>query len=126
MVHAISKGLLNQIGLIIPSLKTVLIKEHPVLAKGFALLDSEPDFNVLGHRHKFVGPACSYVDSTADLYKEAAAVDGDEIVKHKPCEANGGASAFDEMIKEDKEAVTNWFKAWFKRIGKNIAKSIWG
>ena len=126
LTHIISKGLLNQLAPIVPSLKTALIQEHPKLLSLFDLTDSEPDFNVLGHRHKFVGPACSYVDSTADLYKEAAAVDGDEIIKHKPCEANGGASAFDEMIKEDKEAVTNWFKAWFKRIGKNIAKSIWG
>lgn len=125
LVHILSKGMLNQLGMIVPSLKVVLIKEHPELAKGFALLDSEADFNIPGHRHKFIGPACSYTDSTADLYEEAKAVEDGSLVKHKPCEANGGKGAFDKMIEEDKEAAKNWFKAWFKRIGKYIAKSIW-
>lgn len=126
LVHVMSKGVLNQIGLLVPTLKTALIKEHPDLAKGFALLDSEPDFNVLGHRHKFIGPACSYTDTTADLYKEAAAVDGKELVKHKPCEVNGGESLAKQVINDEMDKVKNFFKEWGKTLWKSMVKSVWG
>ena len=126
LTHIVSKGMLNQLTPIVPSLKVALVQEHPKLASLFDLVDSEPDFNVFGHRHKFIGPACSYCDSTSDLYKEAQAVEGKELVKHKPCEVDGGGGAFKERIEEDKEAISNWFKAWMKRIAKNIGKAVFG
>ena len=124
LVHALSQGLLNSVGMGIPSLKAVLIKEHPSLGGIFNMVDSEPDFTVFGHSHKYYGPACSYCDSTSDLYKAAKAVEGNELVQHKPCEPNGGESAtkalLEKKLKRVKESITNWGKSIVKNAGKKF------
>ena len=122
LTHVISKGMLNQLTPIVPSLKVALTTVHPSLFSVFDLVDSEPDFTVMGHSHKYYGPACSYCDTTAELYEEAKAVDGKDLVTHKPCEANGGKSATEAFIEKRKKRVTDYFKNMSKKIVKNAAK----
>lgn len=126
LVHPLSQGLLNGMGAGIPNLRAVLIKEHPCLGSIFDVVDSEPDFIVFGHCHKYYGPACSYCDDTGELYKEAMAVDGNELVQHKPCEPNGGVSATKKMIqqriKNVKDQVTSFIKGCVKSAFKSVAK----
>lgn len=95
-------------------MKTIISKEHKGKAGWFALTDSHSDFNIPGHRHKFVGPSCSYTDTTAELYKEAASVEGSELVKHKPCEPNGNSSMLMESFKQDIQDVKDFTWKWLK------------
>lgn len=126
LTHAISKGVLNQLNLVAPTLKSAILKEHKGLGGLFDLTDTESDFTVMGHRHKFYGPACSYCDSTSELYEAAKAVEGNEPVTHKPCEPNGSAEATKKMLEEDKEAAKKYMENMGKTFGKSVKKSLFG
>lgn len=126
MVHIVSKGIMNQLIAVVPTLKVTITALYPTSASIFDLVDTEADFYVLGHRHKYDGPACKYTNSTAELYEAAKSVEGDDKVKHLPMEPNGGESALDRILEEDKKAVTDYFKNWGKRLAKSAFKGLFG
>lgn len=120
LTRILSKGIMATLAPVIPSLSSTMISLHPSLADAFNPLGGTADFTLPGHRHKFYGPACSYTDSTNDLYEEAKSVEGNDLVKHKPCERNGGKKESDRILEEDKKMLTKYLENFGKRIGRGL------
>ena len=120
LTRILSKGIMATLAPVIPSLSSTMISLHPSLADAFNPLGGTADFTLPGHRHKFYGPSCSYTDSTNDLYEEAKSVEGNDLVKHKPCERNGGKKESDRILEEDKKMFTKYLENFGKRIGKGL------
>lgn len=93
---------------------------HPVptlsfQSKGFK--DQTSDIKIPAHQHSFMGPACNYQDSQADVFAQAKQLtESKEPFNAKQTYPNGmnSLSEFKDQISNTiKEHGQNWFKDWF-------------